>query len=517
MKQKQKLNELRIGSILTYINLFISFIIPLFYTPVMLRILGQSEYGLYSLSNSVIGYLSLLNFGLGTAVIRYVTKCRVEHEHEKLESVVGLFILIYSILALLVLVVGFCLTQFSGTFFGKGLNTGEIDRLQILLIIMTISTAVSFPVSVYSSVAVAYEKYIFRKTFDSITTIAAPVLNLVVLFLGYASIGMALVGLGLQIVYLIVFPAYCRRKLNVRMRLKNLPVYMLKEILGFSAFIFLSSIVDMLYWATDKVLIGAMIGSVAVAIYNVGGTFTSMLQNMSSAISGVFGTRVTAMVLSETPMDELSALLVRIGRLQYLIVALFLSGYVVFGQAFIHFWAGDGYHQAYYVGLMAMIPLAVPLIQNIAFATIVAQNKHRFRSIIYAIIAVANVVSTFLCIPKFGILGASACTAIAFIVGNGIIMNIYYYKVTGLDIPFFWKNILRMSVVPVVLSGISLVFISYIRPIQTLVEFLIYVIVFLLVYLLLIWFTTMNNYEKSIFKDMFAKIPGIKKLFAKNR
>ena len=515
MKQKREINELRAGSILTYINLFISFIIPLFYTPIMLRILGQSEYGLYSLSNSVIGYLSLLNFGLGSAVIRYVTKCRVEHEHEKLESVVGLFLVIYSILALAVLAVGFCLTQFSGTFFGKGLSTGEIGRLQILLIIMTISTAVSFPVSVYSSVAVAYEKYIFRKTFDSITTIAAPVLNLVVLFLGYASIGMALVGLLLQIVYLIVFPAYCRRKLNVRVRLKNLPFYMLKEILGFSAFIFLSSIVDMLYWATDKVLIGAMIGSVAVAIYNVGGTFTSMLQNMSSAISGVFGTRVTAMVLSETPMDELSALLIRIGRLQYLIVSLFLSGYIVFGQAFIHFWAGDGYGQAYYVGLMTMIPLAVPLIQNIAFATIVAQNKHRFRSIIYAVIAIANVVSTYLFIPKFGILGASACTAVAFIVGNGIIMNIYYYRVTGLNIPLFWKNILRMSVVPVILSALSLVFISYVRPIQSLVEFLVYVVVFLLIYVGLSWIVTMNPYEKSIFRDMFAKVPGLNRIIHK--
>ena len=46
---------------------------------------------------------------------------------------------------------------------------------------------------------------------------------------------------------------------------------MLKEIWGFTAFVFLGMIVDMLYWATDKVLIGALIGSVAVAVYNIGG------------------------------------------------------------------------------------------------------------------------------------------------------------------------------------------------------------------------------------------------------
>ena len=61
------------------------------------------------------------------------------------------------------------------------------------MVIMTVSTAISFPVSVLSSVSVAYEKYIFRKMVDMIATIATPILNLIVLFLGYASIGLATV------------------------------------------------------------------------------------------------------------------------------------------------------------------------------------------------------------------------------------------------------------------------------------------------------------------------------------
>ena len=93
---------------------------------------------------------------------------------------------------------------------------------------------------------------------------------------------------------------------------------MVKEILGFSIYVFASSIIDMLYWATDKVLIGAVLGTVAVAVYNIGGTFTSMLQNMSSAISGVFGTRVNMMVFGNQPMEKLSELLIRIGKITIL-------------------------------------------------------------------------------------------------------------------------------------------------------------------------------------------------------
>ena len=86
----KKVNELKAGALLSYVNLAITCIIPLLYTPIMLRILGQAEYGLYSLSNSVISYLSMLNFGMGSAVIRYVAKARAEGDKEDVEKTVGL-------------------------------------------------------------------------------------------------------------------------------------------------------------------------------------------------------------------------------------------------------------------------------------------------------------------------------------------------------------------------------------------------------------------------------------------
>ena len=481
---QKKVNELKVGSIITYINLIISTIIPLLYTPIMLRILGQEEYGLYSLSNSVISYLTLLNFGFGTAIIRFISKFRVEGDHDKIEGVTGLILSIYGIIAIIVCIVGFLLTK------------NEIQRLKVLMIVMTVSTAISFPVSVLSSVSVAYEKYIFRKMVDMIATIATPILNLIVLFLGYASIGLAMIGLGIQLIYGIIFIWYCKQKLNVVPRFKDMPFYMVKEILGFSIYVFASSIIDMLYWATDKVLIGAVLGTVAVAVYNIGGTFTSMLQNMSSAISGVFGNQ---------PMEKLSELLIRIGRLQYYIVSLILSGYIVFGQIFIDVWAGKDYSQAYIIGLLTMVPLAVPLIQSIAFSVISAQNKLKFRTIVYAVIAVLNVIGTILAMPKFGIIGAAACTAVAFIVGNGILMNWYYWKVIKLDIIGFWKNIIRISIAPVIMVVVGTVALRVIT-VKNLWMVLILGVMYVVLFGIASWILEMNDYEKSLVTGMFHKI-----------
>lgn len=502
----RNINELKAGTLLSYVNLAISCIIPLFYTPIMLDILGQEEYGLYSLSNSVISYLNLLNFGMGTAVIRYITKSRAEGNTDEVRRYLGLFSIIYSCLACLVCIGGLVLINLSGTMFGQGLSDAEIAKMRVLLVIMTANTAISFPLGIYSSVVIAYEKYIYNKLICIAETILSPVVNLVILYAGFGSVGMAAAGVFVCIVNALLYGAYCVKRLHIYPVFKNMPVWFLRELVGFCAFVFLSSIVDMLYWATDKVLIGALIGSAAVAVYNIGGTFTSILQNMAHAISNVFSTRVNVMVAKDTPKREISELLIRIGRLQYLIVSLILSGYIVFGQVFIRLWAGEGYADAYWIALMTMIPLAIPLIQNIAFATILAENKHRFRSIVYAIIAVLNVVSTYLVLPYYGIIGAAACTAISFILGQGIIMNIYYYRATKLDIPAFWTNIGKMSVVPVCMVITGCVLVQYVLPMTSLWWFLGWVIVYTAVFAVLSWCFSMNQYERDLVLGLVRKV-----------
>lgn len=499
-------NQLKAGSLLTYLNLLLNTMIPLFYTPIMLDILGQEEYGVFALSNSITGYLSMLSFGMGSAIIRYITRAKAQGKEDDVRRMMGLFITIYSVLSMLVLVVGAVLILCADIFFGKGLTPDEIGKLRILLVFMAFNTAVSFPISVFSSVVVSYERYVANKLVHIAETLATPVLNLIALFMGFGSVGLASVAIPIQLANLIYFGFYCYKKLNVYPVFKNMPTHILKELIGFCFFIFLSSIVDMLYWATDKVLIGALIGSAAVAVYNIGGTFTFILQRMALAISGVFSPRVNILSAQGAPREAFSELLTRIGRIQYLLISLVLSGYAVFGQYFIRIWAGEEYMEAYYIGLLTMVPLGIPLIQNIAFATILAENKHRFRSIVYAIIAVLNVVSTYLVLPYYGIVGAAVCTAVSFLLGQGIIMNVYYHKVIKLDIPHFWLNIAKLSLIPGAMIAGTMYLVNHVLPVTNLWWFLLWVAVYTVIFTALTWLFSMNRYEKDLILSLIHKV-----------
>lgn len=308
-------SQLKSGVILSYINLAIGTIIPFVYTPIMLRILGQSEYGLYSLSNSVIGYLSLLSFGLGSTIVRYLSKYRAEKNKKMERKTIALFIILYCILALIVLVCGGYIYFHISQFFGSSLTVSELSKMKILVLIMTFNTAISFPTSVFSSITIAHEKYIFRKIVDMLSTIVVPIFNIFALYLGFGSVGMALVSTVIQFLILPINVIYCFKVLDTKPYFKNIPFYFVKEIGKFSFFVFLGSIVDMLFWATDKVLLGSMMGTVAVAIYNVGGTFNSMITNLSSSISGVLVPRVTTMVVTGEDKDNWTELFIKIGRL----------------------------------------------------------------------------------------------------------------------------------------------------------------------------------------------------------
>ena len=64
-----KQDEIKAGALLSYLNLLIGNLIPFIYTPIMLRMLGRAEYGIYGIAQSVMGYIGLLNFGIGGSII----------------------------------------------------------------------------------------------------------------------------------------------------------------------------------------------------------------------------------------------------------------------------------------------------------------------------------------------------------------------------------------------------------------------------------------------------------------
>lgn len=149
--------------------------------------------------------------------------------------------------------------------------------------------------------------------------------------------------------------------------------------------------------------------------------------------------------------------------------------------------------------------MCIPLIQNTGLSIVVAQNKHKFRSIMYFIIAIINAISTYLVVPYLGGIGAALCSCISYLLGQGLIMNIYYYKVVGINILQFWKNILKMSIFPICMMFIGLV-IVHVIGINNWGMFFASVIVYTMLYCFGMYILNMNDYEKNIIRKPLKKL-----------
>lgn len=497
-------NQLKAGAIISYANLLIGNIIPFIYTPIMLRLLGQAEYGLYGIANSIMGYIGLLNFGIGGTIVRYLSKYRAEGDREQEARVIGLFLKIYSVVCVLILTAGFIFAA-NVEVYSRSLLPDEVETLRSLVILMTLNTAIFLPFGVFNSIVIAYERYIFSKLVGVLATVLSPVLHLILLYMGYGSVGLVIGSTLLNVVTYGLYAWYALGRLKIRPSFKPAGKGLLREILKFSAFVFLASIVDTLYWTTDKLIIGWAKGTKDTAVYNIGATFNTYVTGLSSAISGLLVPKLTQMVVKDAPKEEFTRIFIKVGRLQFLIVSFIVSAFVAFGRQFIALWAGPEYHQSYYVALLTMIPVTIPLIQNTGINILYALNRHQFRSTVYACIAVLNVVLTFWWVEHYGIIGAAMATCLAYVIGNILIINWYYHRKIGIDIPLFWKNILKMSPV-MFLTGTIAWFVLDRLPLDNWLTFFCAAAVYTAVYFLLAYRFMMDPYERDIVMVPIQKI-----------
>ena len=92
-------NQRKIGVVLSYTSEIIKILTSLIYTPIMLRLLGQSEYGLYQLVNSVVAYLSLLSLGFTASYVRFFSRYKAKGQEEEISRLNGMFLSIFLVIA----------------------------------------------------------------------------------------------------------------------------------------------------------------------------------------------------------------------------------------------------------------------------------------------------------------------------------------------------------------------------------------------------------------------------------
>lgn len=491
----------RIGAILSYFSIVANTVIQLLYTPLLVRMLGQSDYGLFSLVSNIIGYLTVLDLGFGNAIIVYTSKYRIQKRYEELKKLHGMFKVVFYIIGIFSGLLGLVLYFNVDSFFAKSMTDVEVQKMRIMMLILTFNLVVTFSFSLYNSIISAYEKFIYQKALAILNSVLKPLLMIPLLFLGYKSIALCVVITLVNIIVLLSNYIFCRYSLKLEIKYQGFDFKLFKKIFSYSIWIFLAVIVDKVNWSVDNFILGAVSGTVAVSIYSIASTLNQLFINLSTAISSVLLPKMSKLVANNVSSEKLTDEMIKVGRIQNYIIFLMCSGLILFGKQFITLWVGDRFEESYYVALLLIVPVCFPLIQNIGLSIMQAMNRFKFRSISTSIMAAFNVIISVILAKKMGATGAAIGSSIALIVCNIFIINIYYYKVLKLNVIRFWKNIFK-QVIPFIIPIMFIILVMKFIVLDSWIGLLFYGSLYTLVYILVAYLFSMNDYERRIVTDL---------------
>ncbi len=425
---------------LTYISIVIQALSTMFLTSFYLRMLGSETYGLYQMINAVAQYILILDLGISTVMIRYIAEFNTKKDFQRAENFAWHFGLIVLAVAVAVVVIGVVVNCNIENIY-QNLTADEYEISHHLFSVIIFQLFFTVIGHFFQGISFAYQQYAFEKTLSIIQILANTVMIVLLISLGSGLMGIVYSNAAVIFLHTMASAIYALGAIKFRIRFHGWEPALLKPAFLLMVAMLLQAIVGHVNSSVDKTILGIMTTKTDVAVYAVAATVITMFNTLPTAISSVFQPDAVRLVANGGTGEQLTSFVIKPGRLQFMLLGGFIAGFFLFGRDFIICWTNRDMSSAWLYVLVILIPNAVPLMQNTCLSILNALDKRMFRSLILVLLTFVNIGMTIALIPLLGAFGAPLATGISYIIGHVVIMNIYYQKRIGLNIPRMFRSL----------------------------------------------------------------------------
>ncbi|OBQ54107.1 oligosaccharide flippase family protein [Tamlana sp. s12] len=505
------MSQIKTASIVSYLTIFTNIIVGIGLTPLILSSLGKSEYGLYMLVGSLIGYLALLDFGLTPTTVRFVSKYRHENDKDKEESFIATNLGIYAGLAVVITLIGLVFYVTFDYFFDN-LSADDLVLFKVMYLLMLLNLIWVMIRGALVGIIMAYEQFNFPKILNYARILLRAITIIIVLKSGGKALGIVIIDTVFNLLVLLTYYIFIRIKIPVKFNFSKFNKKYVSKIFSYSIWIFLGLLMDQLYWRSGQTILGIKSTTEEIAVFAIAMLFISYYMTMSSAISGLFLPTATKMYVNKASHTELNNLMVKVGRIQWFVISNMLFGFLFFGNQFIKLWIGDGYEDSWVIASMIMITLTTPSLQNVGNSILEAYNLHVHKIKINTALAIVSVIVAVFLVDIYDSIGIAIAIASSVILGQNIYNNYYFKKHIGLNIKTYATSMLKGNIFSIPLVIISAYLINLISfNSGSWYNLAIKISLFILLSTIWIYFVAMNSYEKGLVNSLLSKVIKIKK------
>lgn len=489
--------QIKLGALLSYIALGINILTGLIYTPWMISSIGKENYGLFTLAMSVIT-LFVFDFGLSSAVTRFIAKYLAEGKQDKANNCLGLVYKLYFYIDILFVVV-LTLVYFFIPQIYRELTSVEIEKFKVVFVVAAIFTVISFPFIPVNGILNANEKFIQIKICDILHKVIIVAAMTICLLMGgglYALVTInALAGILAIFMKLLCIKRYTNTNINFNYNNK----VQFREIIGFSIWTTVIALCSRMIFTLAPTILGIFVGSVPIAIFGIANTLEAYIFSFTNALGGMFLPRVSKIISNGD--GNIMPLMIKVGRLQLMIAGALIFGFICVGKEFILLWVGEDFTESYSCAVFLIIPAILQLPQEIGLQTIIAKNEVKSQAYVWMLMAVINVVLSLLLAKEFGAIGISASICIAYLVRTAG-LDYLFKKKLNLDIwNFFKETFVKMGWAMLLVLLLSL-YANTLIPIGGYFPFIFKCLIFCLLYTVAL-IVVSNNEERNFIKSIF--------------
>ncbi len=508
------MNQRKAGVILSYLGMGANSLIQIVYVPMLLYYLTKSQYGIYQLMGSLIAYLSIMDFGLANTTVRYLSQSLARKDKAQFDRIINTSYTLYLMITMLLIIIGFIFYVWLTPVYSKTLSPSDLLLAKHIFLIMLFNIAISIPANIFVATINAHERFVFLRGINFVKIILQPLVVWGVLAWKASVLNLVLVQTIVNLCAIGINYFYCKKEFEISVTFQLKDKLLMKELTGFSIFIFLHTLIDQIYWRLGLLILGAVVSTAAVANYSIAIQLSLFVIFVPAGMSGVFLPHLSSIVAKQKDTSLINAIFCKIGRLQFMLIMLMLIGFIFLGKTFITLWLGTGYEICYWVALILMAAYVLDVSQNLGVPMLQAMKKHAFRAYVYVAMAILNII---LCIPlakTYGEIGCAFSTAICLLLGSGVAINWYYWYI-GIDIKTFFKNIgkLMCVIIPIVVMLLGL-FLCW--PVKTtILSFIAHGSVLTIIYSSMLWKFAFNEYEKNLVLQPLARLKTILKIESK--
>ncbi len=446
-------NEVKWGALLSYALIVANSLYGLIIMPFMLGTIGQSEYGVYKTMGALTATVSVMELGLGSTMQRFLAKYRAQKDNQNCQNFSAMCFIQALILSMGMILVGVGLFFTLDATYSNTFTTAEMLRAKQIFILLIIYVAMHIFENVFFGIIAGYNRFVFTNTVKICALAGKILLFLTVLPLIRNAVTIVCISLFVEVITIITEYLYITCCLKHRIKLYFWDKAVFKESFVYTILLFVQSLIVQFNGNVDNIVIGAVIGTAAVTVYSFALQIFNMYENCALAISNVILPSITNQIYAGASPKDLENTVIKFGRAQWAVLGAAMGAFVCLGQEFFALWLGDGFEDGYFLALILMIPVTVPLIVNVCLAILKAKNMMRFRTVSLAYSALLNMILTLVGTHFFGYWAAAFGTAMSTIVSGVLSMNIYYHIKLKMNMFRIYGQILHRITPCILIAG----------------------------------------------------------------